>query len=165
LLGVLPWPEGEAYGAAATCFSAWLAQRGGIGAAEIAAGVKQVRDYFQANGVTRFLDLDVKKPQPVRDLAGYRRLKDGSPEFLVFPEVFRQEICAKLNVDMIFVELKRAGILLSEAVHYTRNVRILGKQTRMVVLTHAIVSGSSGNSGSNAENTEEIVLHDVGATG
>jgi uncharacterized protein (DUF927 family) len=163
LLGVLPWPEGEASQAAATCFKAWLKQCGGIGVAEIAAGLEKVRGFFQANEVSRFLDLDVKKPQPVGDLAGYRRLKDGKPEFWVFPAVFRQEVCAGLNFDMVCRELKRAGTLLPEGTHNTRNVRIPGKQKRMIVLTHAILGGSSGSGGNNAENTEEISLHDVGA--
>lgn len=162
MLGVLPWPVGEASKAAATCFNAWLVQRGGIGAAEIAAGVEQVRHFFQAHGATRIQDLDAKKPQPVGKLAGYRRLKDGKPEFLVFPAVFRKEICAGLNVDMVCRELKRSGILLPEGDQYTRNTRIQGKQRRMIVLTHAILGSSASNI---EENTEEIVLPDVGATG
>ncbi|MDP3426132.1 MAG: hypothetical protein Q8S17_01970 [Humidesulfovibrio sp.] len=33
--GVLPWPTGEASRAAATCFKAWVDQRGGIGTTEM----------------------------------------------------------------------------------------------------------------------------------
>lgn len=165
LLGVLPWPSGEASQAAAMCFNAWIEQRGEIGAGEVAAGLEQVQAFFQANGVSRFLDFDVKKPQPVGKMAGYRRCKDGKPEFWVFPEVFRHEICAGLNVDMVCRELKRGGILLSEGDQNTRNKRVQGKQRRMIVLTHAVLGSSTSSTSNNAENTEKIVLHDVGATG
>ena len=165
MLGVLPWPVGEALKAAATCFNAWLVQRGGIGAAEIAAGIEQVRHFFQVYEVTRIQDLDAKEPQPVGNLAGYRRLKDGKPEFLVFPAVFREEICAGLNVDMVCRELKRAGILIPDGDQYTRNTRIQGKQRRMTVLTYAVLGSSTSSTSKYAETIEKNMIQNVGATG
>ncbi|MDO9633139.1 MAG: DUF927 domain-containing protein, partial [Humidesulfovibrio sp.] len=53
-LGVLPWPAGEASKAVATCFRAWIEQRGGTGPAEMTAGLEQVRRFFQAHGAARF---------------------------------------------------------------------------------------------------------------
>lgn len=53
-MGILPWPEGEAELAAATCFNAWVRARGGTGPAEIAAGIAQVRAFLEAHGMSRF---------------------------------------------------------------------------------------------------------------
>ena len=54
---ILPWSAGEATQAAATCFMAWLAERGGIGAGEVHAGFRQVRAFFEAHGTARFAEI------------------------------------------------------------------------------------------------------------
>src|SRR5262249_20161735 len=48
------WPEGEALNAAARCFADWLQLRGGVGNAEEARALSQVRYFFEAHGNTRF---------------------------------------------------------------------------------------------------------------
>ena len=42
---ILPWSTGEATQAAAICFQAWLSERGGIGAGEVQAAIRQVRAF------------------------------------------------------------------------------------------------------------------------
>ena len=168
-LGVLPWPTGEASKAAATCFRAWIEQRGGTRAAEVTAGLEQVRRYFQAHGASRFEDLDSIEHRTVSNRAGYRRRENGEAVFLVFPEVFRQEVCAGFNVGMICTELKRAGVLLSEGGRHTRNVRTPDGQRKLFVLTSSVLGGNTGNGGNNAENTGENLLplekNEVGTPG
>ena len=44
---ILPWQPGEATQAAAICFRAWLNERGGIGAGEVQAAIRQVRAFFE----------------------------------------------------------------------------------------------------------------------
>ena len=51
---IVPWSAGEATQAALTCFMAWLAGRGGIGAGEVHAAFRQVQAFFGAQGTTRF---------------------------------------------------------------------------------------------------------------
>lgn len=157
-LGVLPWPTGEASRAAVTCFKAWLDQRGGIGAAEVTAGLEQVRRFFQAHGAARFEDLDSKEHRTVTNRAGYRRRENGEAVFLVFPEVFRQEVCAGFNVGMICTELKRVGVLLSEGGRNTRNVRTPDGQRKLFVLTSSVLGGNTGNIGNSPDNTSEKLL-------
>ena len=48
---------GEATQAAATCFQAWLNERGGIGAGEDHAAIRQVRQFFEAHGTSRFTEI------------------------------------------------------------------------------------------------------------
>jgi len=154
-LGVLPWPAGEASKAAATCFKAWVEQRGGTGAAEVTAGLEQVRRFFQAHGAARFEDLDSEEHRAVVNRAGYRRRENGEAVFLVFPDAFRKEVCAGFNVGMICAELKRAGVLLSEGGRHTRNVRTPDGQRKLFVLTSSVLGGNTGNSGNSLDNTAE----------
>src|SRR5262249_53795645 len=44
------WPKGEPEKAAATCFLAWLAQRGGADDYEIETGISQVREFLGKHG-------------------------------------------------------------------------------------------------------------------
>lgn len=157
-LGVLPWPVGEASRAAAVCFHTWLEQRGGIGAAEVTAGIEQVRRFFQAHGSSRFEELDANESRTVINRAGYRRRENEQTVFLVFPEVFRQEVCAGVNFKMICGELKRLGVLLAEAGRNTRNVRTPEGQRKLYVLTSAILGGNAGISGNRSEGTEETLF-------
>jgi hypothetical protein len=52
--GVLPWSPGEAFAAAARCFTDWLNARGGIEPAEVRDGIDQVRSFV--DDAARFLD-------------------------------------------------------------------------------------------------------------
>jgi len=65
--GITGWPEGAALTAAARCFQDWLRQRGGVGKAEEAHALQQVRLFFERYGEARFkpmpeafFDVDVK---------------------------------------------------------------------------------------------------------
>ncbi len=118
--GVIPWPEGEATKAAAKCFKAWLAQRGGNGAAEITAAIEQVRAFIESHGASRFQDWEKKTENgaeadegKIINRAGFRR-KDvlGDYEFFVLPGVFKSELCRGFNAQEIAKALKDRGVLL-----------------------------------------------------
>jgi uncharacterized protein (DUF927 family) len=51
---ITAWPEGAALAAAARCFNDWLQQRGGVGHAEEARALSQVRLFFERYGEARF---------------------------------------------------------------------------------------------------------------
>ena len=53
-MGITSWEPGEALSAARRCFQDWLTDRGGIGQADMEAGIRQVRAFFEANGSARF---------------------------------------------------------------------------------------------------------------
>ena len=53
--GITGWPEGHATEAALTCFRAWLAERGTVGAREDVQAVKQLRNFIARHGDARFL--------------------------------------------------------------------------------------------------------------
>jgi uncharacterized protein (DUF927 family) len=54
---ILPWPSGEATAAAATCFDAWIAARGGAGSKEEITAVQHVRAFIEAHGTSRFEEI------------------------------------------------------------------------------------------------------------
>jgi putative DNA primase/helicase len=83
--GLTGWPQGEATRAVRQCFEAWLATRqGGIGNAEEAQMLTQVRRWLQLNGAGRFTwwhrALDDRAPDKGLR-AGFRRMMtaDGKP--------------------------------------------------------------------------------------
>lgn len=83
--GVTGWAEGEATAAAKACFLAWLQARpGGIGNAEQAQMLTQVRRWLQLNGAGRFTwwhrAMDDRAPDKGLR-AGFRRMMtaDGKP--------------------------------------------------------------------------------------
>ncbi len=102
--GITGWPEGEATRAAKACFHAWLESRGGIGNAEDAQVLRQVRRFFEAHGEGRFTHWDRAErdddhaPKTLHR-AGFRKPIKGMAaeltgwEFYVFKETFRGEIC------------------------------------------------------------------------
>jgi uncharacterized protein (DUF927 family) len=122
-LGVSGWPDGEAERAAATCFRAWLAERGGVGAREIDIAISQVRGFIEAHGSARFespwekrsLDRDGNSIiERVNNRAGFKRraTADGPWEFLILPEVWKTEVCRGHDSRLIAREMAGRGLLI-----------------------------------------------------
>lgn len=116
-LGLVAWKEGEALGAAARCFSDWIADRGGIGSAEEAEAMERVRAFIAEHGEARFTPFDGVRPnRPTMKRAGYVKLVDGvgepiEPEYFVDPAVWRGEILAGLDMRTMNTALAAAGVL------------------------------------------------------
>lgn len=138
---VTGWNKGEAIAAAETCFTAWLAQRGGSGNAEERAMLAQVQNFFESNGESRFSDWerpasDTSQHAPKTiNKAGYRKhfdakddegnaiytgehYKEGDEkkardtEFFVFTETFRSEVCKGYDHKVIQRLLDSYGVLI-----------------------------------------------------
>jgi putative DNA primase/helicase len=140
--GVTDWPEGEATAAARACFAAWLGQRGTAGAPEPVAMLRQVRQFLEAHGDSRFTPLDGAAPaHGTRDRAGFRRtLPDGTAEFLILGEVWRGEVCKGFDARAVTDAVAAVGALkLDSAGGRTRVERLpgIGRQ-RVHVVTAAL---------------------------
>jgi uncharacterized protein (DUF927 family) len=149
------WQAGEAMQAAVTCYKAWLAQRGGAGNLEELNMLAQVRRFFEAHGEARFTDWD----RPVSNTeghaprtimrAGYRKHDNiaGTTEFFVFPETFKQEVCAGFDTRVVCKLLAKHGGLVVEdnggKVSYTRKERLPGGEGNMRCyrITHKLFEG------------------------
>lgn len=105
------WPTGEAERAAQKCFAAWVSARGGSGNLEVTNLKRQVRQFFELHGESRFTVWgragDDRAPH-TSARAGFVKheyvtgetLKDNgnTPEnlastYYVLPEVFRSQVC------------------------------------------------------------------------
>lgn len=154
--GLTGWGQGEAEGAARTCFRAWLAARGGVGNGEVVAMLRQVRRFFEAHGEGRFTwwhrgadDHNAKTLQR----AGFRRMLNaaGDPiksngqrgaefgdrmavtagevvsvEYFVLPEVFRSEVCVGFEARAVATVLRDHGCLIHDKGTLTERTRLPG---------------------------------------
>jgi uncharacterized protein (DUF927 family) len=119
-LKITGWGSGEASHAGRCCFSAWLNERGGAGSFDTEAAIRQVRIFLERNGSSRFQPTTTRHDRSgdeiqerVIDRAGFWRDSDGDREYLVFPQVFRKEVCAGYNYMMVAAELQKRGYLES----------------------------------------------------
>jgi putative DNA primase/helicase len=109
--GLLPWEKGEALAPVRKCFEAWLAARGGIGAAEDSAILHQVELFIEAHGQSRFQDMD--KPDAVCiSRVGFRAADSGKTTYFILPESFKTELCKGFSPARVAALLKHKGILL-----------------------------------------------------
>ncbi len=143
--GLTGWPAGEAERATRKLFETWLAQRGGIGNAEVRQMLKQVRQFLQVYGEGRFTwwhqSGNDRTPRTLQR-AGVRRLlaPDGTPirsnsqhlaelgdvihpddldstrtDFYIFSEVFQREVCQGFDHRAVAAVLHQHGCLESDA--------------------------------------------------
>jgi putative DNA primase/helicase len=111
--GLLPWEKGEALQAVKSCFDAWLALRGGSGAAEDTAILEQAMLFLEQHGQSRFQDVD--RPDAVCiQRVGFRRSTHEGVEYMILPESFRAEVCKGFNSQRAAKLLLEKGLLLSE---------------------------------------------------
>lgn len=108
--GLLPWGKGEALQAVKNCFDAWLAQRGGAGAAEDAAIVEQVTLFIEQHGASRFQDME--RPDAVCiNRVGFRKTDEsGGTVYYMLHESFK-EVCKGYRAEKAARVLRDAGIL------------------------------------------------------
>jgi putative DNA primase/helicase len=146
------WPSGEALRAVRQCFNAWLGARGHTDDGEDAAMLRQVRNFLEAHGESRFspyqrADRDDSHAPRTINRAGFRRPIDeqGKPitkrevgpidadsagptrvEFLVLPGVFRTEICQGFDPDAVARLLRNRGHLACEGAGLQDRQRLPG---------------------------------------
>jgi putative DNA primase/helicase len=121
---VLPWPESAAEDAAAQLFREWFEARGTSGAADIQAGIRQVRLFLEQFASSRFEKEGENRP--ILGRAGFlRQAPDGTTEYLFLAETFKAEVCKGYHADAIARALADRGFLLrGEGDRLTSRVRI-----------------------------------------
>jgi uncharacterized protein (DUF927 family) len=102
--GIVPWQVGEAMEAARRILDEWIAQRGGMRAAEEREAIAQVRRYIEAYGEARFEPLDegtgnILDPDGLRVLnrVGWRKGFGPDQLWYVLPEMWKTEVCSGLD--------------------------------------------------------------------
>ena len=112
--GVLPWSPGEAFAAAARCFTDWLNAPGGIEPAEVRDGIDQVRSFLFSHGMARLVPAWEQGANhlPIRDIAGFRKRAGDGWDFHITGTAWRSEVCAGLNARALAGTLAERGMLI-----------------------------------------------------
>jgi putative DNA primase/helicase len=152
--GITGWQKGESSAAAKTCFDAWLDARGGTGNGEIAAMLKQVKNYLELHGAGRFTmwhrAADDHAPNTL-SRAGFRRMlnADGEPiktnaqhgaeygdkmhpqdgenvsyDFFILDSVFKKEVCQGFDYKAVCAALVAHGCLKRDKEQYATLKRL-----------------------------------------
>ena len=140
--GILPWEIGEATDAAAICFRAWLTERGGIGAGEDQAAIRQVRAFFEQHGVSRFPE--IRDELRTINRCGWRRRDGAGWEFLVLPEAWKSEVCRGIDGEVAAKALADRRLLKREGKNLTCKVTIPEHgRPRVYVVSGALLEGDA----------------------
>jgi len=114
------WRQDEATNAAAVCLRSWINHRGTAGGVDAEAAIRQVRRFLEANGNSRFQNINGTDTQPVvGERAGFRRQKSDGPEFLILQEIFKSEVCSGYDYRQVRKVLEERGYLAREVPHWT----------------------------------------------
>jgi putative DNA primase/helicase len=167
-LGITGWPDEEAHCSAATCFRAWLGQRGNAGDIEIENAIRQVVVFIEQHGNSRFESAWDNSEERIINRAGFRRrimetqqrtTPEGKSyavevtigwEYMVLPEVWRSEVLKGFDVTNTTKEMVRRRLIIPAKDASSLLVKVPKHgATRLYALSPEIISGT-GNSGNNA---------------
>lgn len=111
--GITGWPQGEAIKAAAGCFKAWLAYRGGIGNHEEMDILRHIQTYFEAHGSTHFEEIvsEGAEARVCHNRVGFRKHRQETTEYFVLPHRFCEELCAGYDQKLVIETLLKHGLL------------------------------------------------------
>lgn len=138
--GITPWREGEAMEAAARAMFDWIKRRGGTESTEEMQAIAQVRHFIENHGDARFQRVQ-DDHRTIINRAGYTRGSNDGRQWLIFPEVWKLEVCRGLNSTNAAKVLESRGMLLRGPEAYSRSERTPEGNKRMYVITSAILAG------------------------
>lgn len=118
--GLVPWTEGQSLSAANTCFSSWLAARGGGGDTEDIQAVSTVQGFIARYGASRFQTIgagadDITPGNPherIVERAGFRRTTLSGDEQFIFAREQWAELFRGRNPIQAARAMDRAGLLV-----------------------------------------------------
>lgn len=155
--GLTAWPKGAAMAAAGRMFQDWLRAFGGEGNQEPRKMVEQVQAWVQAHAGTRLEDWrrpsisDTHAPRTMNRAGWKRPTKDTKDrpeheqvfEYLIYPAVFKGELCKGFNPKQVAKELAARGLLARDDAHMTLKAREPGAAGtgRFYLLTPGILEG------------------------
>jgi putative DNA primase/helicase len=117
-LGVLPWPEEEAFQGCAKAFHAWLEARGGDGNIERQQIIDQAVGILQRYGESRFTELGIQGVDDDRllsrsnDRIGFKKMINDEYTYFAETEPFTTQFCNGFQRSDVIRILTEEGILL-----------------------------------------------------
>lgn len=110
--GLTQWPAGTATKACSVLFDKWQEDRGDLGKREDQLIIDQVSHFFESNGSSRFMDLNMPETKVIQQ-AGYKKRTEHGWEFRVFPNVFRKEVCKGYSLKQVITILRENKLLIA----------------------------------------------------
>lgn len=107
--GVTGWTKNDAVNSAGKCFEAWLVARGTIGSSDDDRAIRQVRQFLELHGSSRFENNSGDSSTRIPNRAGVREV-NGSV-FYISSEVFKSEVCSGFDHVQVARLLKERGHL------------------------------------------------------
>lgn len=108
--GLTGWQRGASFQSAYKCFQSWQETFGTEGNREDRAIMAQVRAFFETYGTSRFESVKEANNERVINRAGfYKTDDDGYRQFMVLPEVYKNELCKGFEPRMVTRVLINAG--------------------------------------------------------
>jgi len=166
--GITGWPEHESMSAAQVCFGSWLGRRGATGTDTSAEVINQVRRFIQGQSAHKFQlatsDRGNSLPAASR-LAGFRcRQEGGCTTYFVDPDVFRRDVCAGFDPQVVLRILKVRGFLEHDLGRHDKSVRLPGTGKKRVYAIKAgildtrstVQARDSGDTGDNGDNSSDL---------
>jgi uncharacterized protein (DUF927 family) len=141
VFGLTGWRKGEARDAAAWALKRWIEARGGTEPAEVRQAVEAVRHFIEAHGEARFDNLDDLDARPVANRAGWRKGSGEVRQWLIPPEVWKQDVCAGLDPKFVAGVLADRGALAKGPDGNTCVAKVGGTSKRFYVVTPRIFDG------------------------
>jgi uncharacterized protein (DUF927 family) len=159
--GIVPWQPGAVIAAAKILLYEWIEERGGTGPAEATRAIEQVRKLIEQHGDSRFdrldwekftgEDLNAQPPRPVPNRLGWTVGKAATREWLVPPEVWREEFCKGFDPTMVARVLSEKQMLdRGEGKHWAKHLRIAGMARQRLYVLIAKVLSSQDQAGPTA---------------
>ncbi len=160
--GITGWQAGDAIKASLRCFNDWLVNFGGIGNQEERAILEHVRAFIEAHGSSRFESMATdNNRERINNRVGYFKDTDQGKQYLIFPLMFKNELCKGFDSKHVEkVLLANKWLLPNERGGGASKQRIpdQDKPVRMYVITaklwdeddlseSPIFNGNNGNSG------------------
>jgi hypothetical protein len=133
------WPEGEADGAAAACFRAWLDRRGTKGDQEVEAGIRQVRGFIEVYGDSRFVAAWEQDPERVVNRAGFRKQTKAGWEYYVLPEQWRAELARGYDSSALAFAMIARGLMVGDGDKSSVPLTVRGQRIRVYRLLPTIL--------------------------
>lgn len=134
--GITGWPQGRAIEAVGQCFNNWLDGFGDGANLESRNILAEVKAFFEAHGSSRFENMQPpllnngdEMPQRITNRVGYFKQEGNSRTYLVYPEQFKNEICAGRDARQVAKVLKEAGWLECDTGKNTKTARLPDSQT------------------------------------
>jgi putative DNA primase/helicase len=141
--GIVPWRAGAARDAAAWALARWIELRGGSGPAEARQAIETVRLFIEQHGDARFASVEEPEARPVQNRAGYRKGAGLEREWWILPEVWKAEVCAGHDAQLVARVLAEAGMLRTQAEGWQCKVRVGSATYRCYVVMAAIFEGAA----------------------